>query len=991
MQIWIRTHGPIKDTMPRGKKGRVAVYATTIREVMAYLQQYPRFAEYHREHMVEIWVGATLKGARNLSQEEVTDPRWNLAPDTTLHITPHLSGHAISAAALLAAVKSFAVSAAISIAVSLAMSFLFPPPTRDTTKDRKSVLYEGGLNTQKEGVILPYVAGLDVLCGSNIIEGDIEYTRGGAGRVIDQFGGQGPIKDGIENSNQLRNNLPFPSQGVVQSDGTVSPSGSYGGGFNNIFEANRIEANKGGGGKTIRNSIFTDAYLRVLAAYGDGPTGGIVGDTRQDKERNIFINELPLRDLGNNQLTYQGVIWEERVGETGQAPVAITPKIANNIDGNTELRAGLGNALIRLVSTPEASRAKIRVRFQSLVQTDKKGNQQRTGVAGGVDVKRLTDPNWIPAGRWSYTGKSSEPFVVESFVNAPPPKDDDPWQFRIYRTTPDSTDDKLQNSTFFNGHVEYQDVEFTYDGTEGSGTNIPTALLGIGIDLSQFDQGGRMPEIAFRVAGRKVRVPSNYDPITRVYSGVWDGSWKTAATQNPVWHWFHLATTRTVGVGLQDSYFNKFKLYDIARHNDEMVNGRPRYTLNKQFSDEEDGWPFLVELASSFRAFPYWNGSEVVLIQDRDQATPDHYINNTMVEGGFFNYQTRPVTDRLNEVLVEWDDPSDYFRKKVERYRDQASIDQNNAAGIANGGVISETFYKVGCTNRREAFDFARLLVYISQNETEEVTFTTMLNAAAYTPGQLIAVDDFTLSGKTAHGRALSVDAGRLVLDQPFLQKANTAYNAFLVINNQLVIRPIAQVSQDTTHVFIACDTTGFYEGMPVGVVEAAGVQPRWFRISDIQDVGGGAYEVRALFYAPGKFAWVEQNIPPPDVSYSLLDFTQAIPPPQNITISHTWEQDDLQGTIHHLNIAWEQDNTPGPKIAGHVVEYRGPEGIWMPLYEGNQTYAQLRYAAPGEYVFSVKSVNRFGKSSDAAVATFILVYGVSEETVLPPVFIGFR
>ncbi|WP_379921741.1 phage tail protein [Erythrobacter sp. R86502] len=988
MQIWIRTYGPVKDAMPRGKKGKVAVYATTLREALSYLQQHPEFQAYHQEHNVEIWIGKTLKSARNLRPEELADPRWNLPPGTTLHITPHLTGHAISTAALLAAAKSVAISMAVSIAVTLAMSFLFPPPTADTTKERKSVLYEGGLNTQKEGAVLSYVAGLDVLCGSNIIEGDVEYTRGGQGRVIDGFEESGPLKDALSNS------LRIPTQGVIGPGGDVTPSGVYSPGFNDLFEANRIAADKGGG-KTIRNSIFTDAYLRILAAYGDGPVGGIVGNSKQEKERNIYVNQLPLRDLGTNQLTYQGVVWEERLGEVGQAPVAITPKIANNIDANTDLpqRTSGGSQfyLEKMVSSSEVSRVKLRIRFNRLLLTDKKGNQKATGVSGGVDIKRLTDATWVPAGRWSYTGKSSEGFVVESFVNAPPPKGDEPWMFRIYRTTPDSTDDKLSNDTSFNGHVEYQDVEFRYDGTEGSASGVPTALLGFGIDLSQFDQGGSLPELAFRAAGRKVRVPSNYDPVTRVYTGVWDGSWKTAATQNPVWHWLHLATTKIVGLGLQDSYFNKFKFYDIARHNDEMVNGRPRYTLNKQFTDEQDGWPFLVELASSFRCFPYWNGNEVILIQDRDQPAPDHYINNTMVDGGFFNYQTRPVTDRLNEVLVEWDDPSDYFRKKVERYRDQASIDQNNANGIANGGIISETYYKVGCTNRREAYDFGRLLVYISQNETEEVSFTTMLNAAAYQPGQLIAVDDFTLSGKTAHGRAIGVDNNRLVLNQPFLQKANTAYNAYLVINNQLVIRPIAQVSQDITHQFVACDTTGYFEGIPCGVVEASGVQPRWYRITDIQDSGAGLYDVKALFYAPGKFAWVEQDIPPPNVDYSDLDFRRAIPAPTNVVISHTWEQDDLQGAIHHLNLAWDQDPTPGLQIAGYYVEYRGPEGIWKPLYEGNQTYAQLRYAAPGEYLFTIKSLNTFGKSSDAAIAAFNLQYAVSDETVLPPTFNGFR
>lgn len=985
--IKVRLHGAFKTQMPKGKKLQTVVYATTVKEVLDYLRQFPGMGELLDESVFEVWVGKDLATARNWTVEQAADPRWQVPAGTTLHITPHVTGHDITTAMLITA----AITAAVSIAVTLAMSLLFPPPSTDTKDERKSVLYEGGLNTQKEGVSLNYVAGLDVLCGSNLIEGDIDYTQGGTGRSTKAEAAYDAFK-----GNDEKRGFPVSGNTGTSAGGTTaSGSGNVSGGYHELLEnVQTLQSYKGGGGKTIRNSIFTDAYLRALFAYADGPVGGIVGNTDEEKERNIFINSQPLRDPGTNQLLFQGVNWEERLGEPGQTTISITPKIANNQDRNVEMPAKTGGGAVfkhsELITSNAVTRVKIRIRINALLQTDKKGNQQSTGVKGGLEVKRLSAATWTMAGTWSYFGKSSDPFVIESYVAAPPAGvNDETWQFRIYRTTADSTDDKLANDTAFNGFVEYQDVDYSYDGAT---SGVPTALFGLGIDLSQFDQGGNLPEVAIRVAGRKVRVPTNYNPLTRAYSGAWDGSWKTAATQNPVWHWLHLATSAPVGLGTPDAAFNKFSLYQTAKHCDDNVNGRPRYTLNKQFTDEVDGWPMLVELASSFRAFPYYTGTEFLLVQDRDVDTPDHYINNTGVDGGYFDYTSTPLSEQFNEVLIEWDDPSDYFRKKVEPYRDTDSIARNKALGLSNGGIITQTFYKTGCTSRQEAYDFARLLVYISQKENENLSFTTLLNATAYAPGQIIAVDDFTLSGKGQHGRIIGLDpAGKLRIDAAFVQKANTAYNAYLVIDNKLVIRPLVQSSTTVTTDIVNCDAADYYEWMPVGIVEAGGVQPRWFRITEIQDAGEGRHVVNGRLYAQGKFAFVEQNVPVPVINFSEYSTSKNLPAPTALNVRHHFEEDDIQGSLHNLIVSWERDNTPGLLIQGFLCEVLGPDGVWHSLYEGPNTTATLTSAQPGKYVFSVKAVNTYNKSSDPTSVTYLLEYGASEAIILPPTLIGFR
>ncbi|MEV4934150.1 TipJ family phage tail tip protein, partial [Sphingobium sp. LSP13-1-1.1] len=617
--------------------------------------------------------------------------------------------------------------------------------------------------------------------------------------------------------------------------------------------------------------------LLALVALGDGPIGGIVGNTTEEKEKNIYINNQPLRDHGTNNLTFQGVGWDERFGEEGQALMKLVPGITNNVDANVDLPQRLSEGGSQhyhevTVNNLKADKARVRLMVKGLVDTNnKKGNQKKTSIAWGIDVKRQSSAVWIAAGTYSYKGKSSQPIVLERVVNEPDqPKqsEGDHWQFRIYRITEDSGSDKLQNETAFNGHVEIQSIDLPYDGSD---TSAPTALLGLALDLEQFQQGGNYPEVMARVRGRKVRVPVNYDPKTRTYSGVWNGSWKEAATQNPVWHWLHIATDQKQGLGFPDDYFLKYDLYQIAKFNDENVNGRPRYTLNHQFRQAQNAWPFLVELATTFRAFPYFDGQRVILVQDNPAQTVAHYVNNTQTANGFFDWQNTELSKQYNEVLVEWYDPNDFFNKKTVRYRDEASITRNRNAGLAAGGVIRATFEKIGCTNKQEAYDFARMLCYVSQHENETVSFDTLIGAAGYQPGQLIEIDDILVSHKPFTGRVAAADANGIYLDYPWTQKANKSYTIHAVVNNQLVLRPIPVVFVDTTSDFIPCDATGMDYGTPFGIVEAGGAQPRVARITNIEDKGDGLYSVTATLHVAGKYAWVEQNIPVPQIPYSDL------------------------------------------------------------------------------------------------------------------------
>ena len=971
MTVTLKLYGSLKEQMPKGHKQSHRIEATSVFEILSYLKQFPEVDHDLQTMKYQIRIGKSLKHSHFMTADDLVKLKLQ---DTTIHIVPVISGADFITTALL--IEAL-ISVAVSIVVSIAISLLFPPPSTDPTEDRKSKLYAGGLVTQKEGVPLNYIAGLDVLCGSNLIEGSIDYTKSG------NSGSFWDIND--------------PSYWYYYNYGMLGGYFDESSGYYDM--RNGIYGMKGGGGgNTINNTIYTDATLRALLALGDGPIGGIIGDTQEEKETNIYINELPLRDPSSGQLQYQGVQWEERYGEVGQSAIKLTPNVSNNFDLNVEFEAG--DTLTYEVTDASIDQVKLRVQVDALVQTDKKGNQSVTSVSFNIDHKKNSDGAYTYLGSWSYTGKSSDPFVLERTINRPVDSIGEKWQFRITRTTADSTDDLLQNGTRFNGYIEYQLVELTYDGTSYThngvtqpGSGIPTALFGAAIDLTQFTAGS-LPSVGLRCRGRKVRVPTNYDPYTKVYSGTWDGTWKYEPTENPVWHWLHIATYPKMGMGIPDSYFDKFALYAIAQYNDQNVHGRTRFTVNKQFTDVTDAWPFLVEFASTFRAAPYFNGIQYVMSQDRPVTAPAHYINNTMIKDGWFNYSTNELSTQYNEVLVEWDDPDDFFRKKLVRYRQEDVIAQNAALGMANQGVISQTYYKTGCTNEQEAYDFARILSYDSLNEIENVEFTTMANAAAYVPGQIIAVDDMHVSGKKATGRLVSVNSGTSVtLDAPVTLTAGHTYDIWCVVNNQLVIRSVATLGSTTTSATITVSSTADMEAeLPFGIVDRAGVQPKWFKVLDIVDTGGCQYNVRAREYDQGKHEWIDDNVPVPVVVYTEYNTNAVIPAPTGLTITHQFGQDDIQGPIHTLTFKWlpiPGANNTNYLVSGYVVDVYTPLGRWERVYDGNLNTCVYRNPIVGKYIFTVKAVNTFGKSSEIASTEYTFEYGESEAP-FPPVFIDF-
>ena len=98
-----------------------------------------------------------------------------------------------------------------------------------------------------------------------------------------------------------------------------------------------------------------------------------------------------------------------------------------------------------------------------------------------------------------------------------------PYTVRVTRLTEDSTSSYITNKSYFQSVSAVTNQKFRYPGF---------VMSGLYIDASQYNS---IPSRGYLCDMSKIKIPFNYDPIARQYSAVWDGTFKTAWSNNPAW------------------------------------------------------------------------------------------------------------------------------------------------------------------------------------------------------------------------------------------------------------------------------------------------------------------------------------------------------------------------------------------------------------------------------------------------------------------------
>ncbi|EJF2226896.1 phage tail protein [Salmonella enterica] len=695
-----------------------------------------------------------------------------------------------------------------------------------------------------------------------------------------------------------------------------------------------------------QDNLKSTQELSVIDVIGEGPIEGPVNGLQS-----LLLNDTPVVDAQGG-VNVHGVEAQFRSGEDHQSPL-------EGFDGSaaeTLIQAEVTHdkPITRTITSEVVDRLRVTVGVQALQQTTDKGDRIGTSVQMDIQIQQN--------GIWSTVksviindGKRTSPYMAAVIINNLPPR---PFNIRVVRITEDSTSDMLQNKTVWQGLTEIINITQSYPGT---------ALVGLKVDADQF--GSQSVSRKFHFLGRIVLVPSNYDPKTRTYAGLWDGTFKPAYTNNPAWIILDLLTHPRYGlgqrIGLAD--VDKWALYAIAQYCDQPVpNGfgqdEPRMTCNVYLADRRKAYDVISDFCSVMRCMWVWTGQKMTFIQDRPSDKVWTYTNANVVNGEF-NYSYSAAKDRHNAAEIRFVDPQNGWNVSVELVEDKADIAKNGRKVLQMDAF--------GCTSRGQAHRTGLWAIQTELLETQMVTFSVGAEGLRHTPGDIFEVCDSDYAGASIGGRIVAVDvaARTLTLDRDIeLPGTGKTAAAISFVGHKGEPLSATVISQpDKNSVVLSSLPEGVMEGGVWGL-KLPTLRRRLFRCMAIQEKEDGTFAVSALQHVPEKEAIVDKGATFEPESGTL---NGVIPP----AVQHLTVDASTDSSLYQAKAAWDTPRViKGVRFILRLTVGAGTDDDPVRLVttvttsETGFTFHELPY---GHYTLKVSAINGYGQQGDPASVEF--------------------
>ncbi|AXH61194.1 MULTISPECIES: phage tail protein [Providencia] len=699
-----------------------------------------------------------------------------------------------------------------------------------------------------------------------------------------------------------------------------------------------------GGGKQhtpyeAPNDLTSRQKLSIIDLVSEGPIEGPVGDLK-----GVYLNNTPVIDSsGNSNVNGMTAQW---VSGTLEQP-ALEGFSSSSSETPVSIEIKKSTPVTRTITSRNIDRLRLTFGTQALVEVKDNGDRVGTSVELQIQVQR--NGSWVTEKNITIRGKrSNSPYLMAVIIDKLPPP---PFSIRMVRLTPDSNSDKLQNNTIWSSYTEITDINQTYPGS---------AVAGLTFESEQF--GNQYPTRNYLVRGLIVQVPNNYNPETRVYSGIWDGTFKPAYTNNPAWVLYSLLTTKRFGLGkrLKIAEVDKFALYVIGQYCDQLVpdgfgNKEPRVTCNAYITDIRKAYDYFSDLCSIMRIMPVWNGLQMTFVQDRPSDVVWPYTNANVVNGRF-HYSFSPLKARHTVIEVRFIDPQNGWKTSVEQVSDDALV--------AQFGLNVLRVDAFGCTSRGQARRYGLWILLTEKLETQTVEFEVGAEGLRHTPGDIIEImdNDWVGGEDPIGGRLIAIDATQkiLTLDREVTKpKSGTAFISLMNATGRYEhVKVTGYLGNNQIKV----------ESVPKGVATKSvwGInQPdlarRLFRAITISDKGDGTYGVIAVQHVPEKEAMVDQGVkfePLPDTPLGGY-----IPPVENLSVEVSADSDNWQ-----VEANW----TTATAVRGvDFVLKLTQAGRIVGTAKTQENRYRIGNLPQGNYLLSVAPQNKDGQKGEQASVSF--------------------
>jgi predicted phage tail protein len=698
----------------------------------------------------------------------------------------------------------------------------------------------------------------------------------------------------------------------------------------------------GGGGGESNDTLRSTQTADVLDLISEGECEGLVNGLKS-----VYFDGVPLQ-AADGSYNFQGWDIATTPGTQGQASIAGADGVQNEVGVGVEVK--FATPIVRTITNPAIDTCRVTIIVPQLSKSD--------GESGDLGGNAFSWAVAVQSAGGGYVQMFSEVVRGKTMSRYPRAKTfklpgSAPWNIRVERS-PDSTSASDVQGFSWSTYTEIQSLKLRYPNS---------AMVRTRINAEQFS---RIPVRSFDWMGMRIKVPLNYDPKTRVYTGIWNGSFKIAWTDNPAWIFYDMVVNNRYGLGRYIATTDAFKweLYAIGRYCDELVpdgygGQEPRFRASPVLQTREQAYKVLTDLAGIFRGMAYWQNADVAVIQDAPSDPVAVFTPANVVQaapGRAFSYTGASNSKRYSQVVV-------WFNSLPDRGKlvPEIVIDDELESRI---GVKTLQLTPLGIWSRGQAQRIGNWVIYTQQNETGGVVFNVGLDGVLLAPGRVFQIADPNEAGERLAGRVHAATTTHVTLDAEVTLAAGESYVLSVMLQDpadpaKLVPqkRAVTTAAGTTREIDLAAALTSAPAAESVWMLQSNAIAPTTWRCIGVKENDDNTFTISGLAHAPQKYALIEQGIRFERTAISRVKLVPEKPTDLLVT-----ETPYLQGSItkSRVTISWR---VPAQGLS-FLVSWRLNGGPWTQLPSTSVNAVDVDGLAKGLLDVTVQSRNAIGNDS---------------------------
>lgn len=703
----------------------------------------------------------------------------------------------------------------------------------------------------------------------------------------------------------------------------------------------------GGGGSAPRaareapNTLQSAQTARIIDLISEGEIGGLV-----DGLKSVYFEDTAVEN-DDGSFNFNGVEVTTREGTADQTPVSGFPEVERVTPVGIEVVKA--TPIVRTITDTDVAAVRVSVRIPALFRQDtQNGDVLGTSVQIAFDLQP-DGGSYTEVVNDTISGKTNSPYVRTYRIEL---TGSGPWNLRMRRITNDAETLALNNKTFFSNYIELIDANLSYPNS---------AYVALTVDARQF--GDTIPSRSYEVNGIKIQIPSNYDPDTREYDGIWDGTFTTGITDNPAWILYALLTDEIYGLGqfISASQVDTSALYTISQYCDELVDDgfggtEPRFTFNGVINDRREAFDVLNTLAAAFQGMVFWGNGLIGFAQDSPKDPVKLVTAANVVDGEFVRKSTSDAS-RFSVALVTWNDPDDSYRAAVATVEDPTLIDRF--------GWRTKEVAAIGTNSKGQAHRLGRWILDSNRYETETITYKASWDHVDLLPGDIVKIADPAIIGTRRGGRVVSATTTSVTMDAAVELPTGVSFTLAVILDDGTLEEKTVSTASGQTVSTVTVSEAFSSAPSPSAVFILAGddAVPETFRVLGVAEIEPNIFEVTAVEHDPDKRARVEDGLVLDNPAPTTILPSGTLAAPNTLNYQEFLFKTAGGSIKSAVAFSWQQPSDARAKF--YEVQVKPPDtSDWRDVATITGTSIDIEDTRPGVYEFRVRTVDSLGRVS---------------------------